>query len=129
MGYKNVTHHFLQCDWCAKEEEYDSGRDAKYALPEWLIGRTHYKTNRGESPVTLCPSCTKIYNVATQGVRTPRGVRFRAYMDTFFACENLITEATEAGSYVGLNFIDTCVMENKLVWHVFVGPVLNELED
>lgn len=35
----------------------------------------------------------------------------------------------KSGSYVGLNFIDTCVMENKLVWHVFVGPVLNELED
>ena len=34
----------------------------------------------------------------------------------------------KSGSYVGLNFIDTCVMENKLVWHVFVGPVLNELE-
>lgn len=35
----------------------------------------------------------------------------------------------KSGSYVGLNFIDTCVMENGLVWHVHVGPVLNELED
>ena len=35
----------------------------------------------------------------------------------------------KSGSYVGLNFIDTCVMENGLVWHVHVGPVQNELEN
>lgn len=35
----------------------------------------------------------------------------------------------KGGALVPLNFIDTCVMENGLVWHVHVGPVLNELED
>lgn len=95
MGYKNVTHHFLECDWCRTQEEYDGKQDAKYALPGWTIDRTHYKTNRGESPVTLCPKCADIYTVCTQGTSTPRGVRFRAYMDTFFACENLITEVTQ----------------------------------
>lgn len=34
----------------------------------------------------------------------------------------------KGGAWVPLNFIDTCVMENGLVWHVHVGPVLNELE-
>ena len=96
VGYKNVTHRFLECDWCRTEEEYDEKQDAKYALPGWMIGRTHYKTSRGEAAVTLCPKCADIYTVCTQGTSTPRGVRFRAYMDTFFACENLITESTQA---------------------------------
>ena len=36
---------------------------------------------------------------------------------------------TKDGNQQSLNFIDTCVMENGLVWHVHVGPVQNELED
>lgn len=35
---------------------------------------------------------------------------------------------TQDGNQQSLNFIDTCVMENGLVWHVHVGPVQNELE-
>ena len=36
---------------------------------------------------------------------------------------------TKDGNQQSLNFIDTCVMDNGLVWHVHVGPVQNELED
>ncbi|AHG24476.1 hypothetical protein PBI_DAMIEN_85 [Mycobacterium phage Damien] len=33
----------------------------------------------------------------------------------------------KGGAYIPLNFIDTCVMENGLVWHVHVGPLLNPM--
>lgn len=106
MGYKTVEHRFLECDWCGTEEEYSAKEDPKYALPGWLIGRTHYKTSRGESPVTLCPKCADIYNVCTQGASTPRGIRFRAYMDTFFACENLIDSTLDPKKHLPDPFSD-----------------------
>ncbi|AHN84110.1 hypothetical protein GJ25_gp099 [Mycobacterium phage Hawkeye] len=88
MGYKNVTHRYLVCDWCRKEEEYPENQDAKHALPDWLIGRTHYETSRGNSPVTLCPGCSDIYNIATEGTSTPAGERFRAIVKTYFDYED-----------------------------------------
>lgn len=32
------------------------------------------------------------------------------------------------GGNLDLNFIGTCVMPNMLVWHVFTGPLKNEME-
>lgn len=94
MGYKTVRHTFAVCDWCQHEEEYDSRCDPTRALPEWLLGRWYYKTGiDGESPVTLCPDCRRIYEVATEANRTPRGARFRTHMQTFFECEEIIKRA------------------------------------
>lgn len=63
---------------------------SKIALPDWLVGRTHYKTSHGDRDVTLCPKCAKIYGVAVQGFKTPEGRRFRATTDSFFNAEEIL---------------------------------------
>ena len=99
MGLKRTEQHFVVCDWCQHEEEY--GQDQRLSnlprmdLPGWLVGRTHYKTSRGESPVTLCPNCTKIYEVLTQGTKTPKGTRLRAWLDEFFSAEAILGRRSE----------------------------------